>query len=296
MDRKPKVVIIVLNYNGEKCLHQTLLSLIELEYTEKEIVVVDNHSIDTSFAKAKEKFPTLQFVELPFNGGFAYGMNKGIEWALKNEADFVWLFNYDALAKPDSLTILVDEYLSLQEKSILSPRIVNEKNEVWFEGGQINFWKMRVEHLKQKCGVQTMQKTSFLTGCALFIPKIAIKEVGLLDETFFLYYEDADYSMRARKQGFSLYVASKACVVHSEESVHNPKKTYYLVFSGLLFFQKYAKGFFSFYQAIYVILRRLKNWFDIKTGTAVAKEVCLAYREFYAKNPPSFLHRLRKLQ
>ena len=138
-------------------------------------------------------------------------------------------------------------------------------------------------------------KTGFLTGCALFLPRLAVEEIGFLDEAFFLYYEDADYSERARAKGFSLYVIPNAKVTHSEESIHNPKKTYHLVFSGLLFFSKHTKGLFSFYQAIYGILRRQKNRWDLFRGKPLAREVSRAYSEFYAKKPSFFFNNLRKL-
>ncbi|MCW1888042.1 MAG: glycosyltransferase family 2 protein [Candidatus Moranbacteria bacterium] len=294
MSTEPKVVIVVLNYNGEKCLHQTLESLQSLDYREKEVVVVDNASQDHSFDLAKKNFPQFHFISLPKNGGFAYGMNAGMRFALEQKADFIWLFNYDALASRESLRILVRNAETLGDRALFSPTIFNNKK-IWFEGGRINYWKMRVEHLRQKRDQEKAFKTQFLTGCALFLPIRAIKEIGFLDEDFFLYYEDADYSKRALNKGFDLYVVPEAKVLHSEESVHNPQKVYHLVFSGLLFFSKHPKGIFSFYQAIYGILRRQKNRLDLFMGKPLAEEVSRAHSEFYAKKSPLFLNHLRKL-
>ena len=294
MNTEPKVVIVVLNYNGEKCLLQTLESLDALRYREKEIVVVDNASEDASFALAKQTFPHFHFKSLPKNGGFAYGMNAGMRFALEKGAEYIWLFNYDALAEKNSLTNLVESAKLLEERSLLSPSI-SHNTSVWFEGGRINYWRMRVEHVRPRAVQNKPFKTGFLTGCALFLPRLAVEEIGFLDEAFFLYYEDADYSERARAKGFSLYVIPNAKVIHSEESIHNPKKTYHLVFSGLLFFSKHTKGLFSFYQAIYGILRRQKNRWDLFRGKPLAREVSRAYSEFYAKKPSFFFNNLRKL-
>lgn len=296
MEKEPKVVIVVLNYNGQKCLEQTIKSLLDLCYQKKEILIVDNDSKDNSFNLVKELFPECHFLKLPYNGGFAYGMNRGINWALSNGADFIWLFNYDAIAEKTSLEKLVLGYKSLNKEALLSPCILDEKKKVWFEGGRINFWNMRVEHKENRKSASEIYRTDFLTGCALFLPRIAIEKIGLLDEDFFLYYEDADYSLRALNKGFGLYIVSSAEVIHKEESIYNPKKTYHLVFSGLLFFKKHSKGFFSLYQAIYVILRRLKNQLDIKMSKSSAREVGQAYQDFYGKTTPTFFNNLRKLQ
>ena len=289
------MAIVVLNYNGKSCLQETLSSLDALEYSKKDIIVVDNASDDDSFVFAKQTFPHFQYLALPKNGGFAYGMNAGIRRALEREAEFVWLFNYDALAEEGSLTKLVESTKILGERSLLSP-IILQNNAVWFEGGRINYFRMRVEHLKRWSASQNKPfKTAFLTGCALFLPRIAIEEVGFLDEDFFLYYEDADYNTRALAKGFDLYVIPQATVFHSEESIHNPNKTYHLVYSGLLFFFKHKRGLFSFYQAIYGILRRQKNRWDLLWNKPLAREVYRAYSEFYAKKPSIFFNNLRKL-
>jgi GT2 family glycosyltransferase len=295
MSTEPRVAIVVLNYNGKKCLQETLSSLDALEYSNKDIIVLDNASDDESFPLAKQAFPHYQYRALPKNGGFAYGMNAGMRLALERGAEFVWLFNYDALAEGSSLAKLVESAKILGERSILSP-IILQNNTVWFEGGRINYLRMRVEHLKRRDSSENKPfKTTFLTGCALFLPRIAMEEVGFLDEDFFLYYEDADYSVRALAKGFDLFVIPQATVWHSEESVHNPHKTYYLVYSGLLFFSKHKKALFSFYQAIYGILRRQKNRWDLLCHKPLAREVYRAYSEFYAKKPSIFFNNLRKL-
>ena len=287
-----QVVIVVLNYNGQKCLIKTLLSLQALSYTNKEILVVDNASTDGSFAEAQERFPEYSFLALPKNGGFGYGMNRGIEYAIDKQADYVWLFNYDALAEPDALLPLVRVAKQSGDRVLLSPLILDQYHKNWFSGGRINFFRMRVEHDQGLIPTQNTE-TKFLTGCALFLPVPMIQKIGLLDESFFLYYEDADYSLRATKMGVPLVVVPESQVIHSEESQFNPTKTYHLVLSGLVFFEKHKNGAFSFYQAIYVILRRLKNHLDVLFGRPQASKVKEAYQDFYARKTANHLAHIR---
>jgi GT2 family glycosyltransferase len=287
-----QVVIVVLNYNGQKCLTKTLASLGALSYQEKEVLVVDNASTDGSFLDAQKKFPEYSYLALPRNGGFGYGMNQGIEYAMNKQADYVWLFNYDALAERDALEPLVAEAKRREDKVLLSPCIIDQYHQNWFSGGKINFWRMRVEHDRGPAPIQ-VSETSFLTGCALFLPMKVIQEVGLLDEDFFLYYEDADYSMRAQNKQFPLAVVPRSRVLHSEESQCNPTKIYHLVLSGLIFFEKHQKRAFALYQAIYVILRRLKNQVDVLLRLPQASRVREAYTDFYARKTASHFSHLR---
>src|SRR3989344_5741559 len=126
--------------------------------------------------------------------------------------------------------------------------------------------------------------SGYLTGCALFIKRELIDAIGFLDERFFLYYEDADYSFRASRAGFACLVVPGARVWHSEASRSNPQKTYFLVYSGLLFFQKHASLIMSNYLAAYVTIRRVKNHLDRLRGRGgAAEDVHRAYEHFFSK-------------
>jgi GT2 family glycosyltransferase len=292
---KGKVVIVVLNYNGRKCLPKTLTSLQEIAYLQKQVLVVDNASTDDSFSLAQRDFPEYAFLPLAYNGGFAYGMNQGIQWALLKGADYIWLFNYDAIADREALSELVSEAERENDAVLLSPLILDQDNNRWFSGGRINYLRMRVEHDKGLTS-EMPQETGFLTGCALFIPRKVVEQVGFLDEDFFLYYEDADYSTRTKEMGIALKVVPRARVFHSEESRFNPSKVYHLVLSGLIFFDKKKKSsIFSFYQAIYVILRRLKNQIDLLFNRPNAESVRKAYQDYYARKKSNHLSHFRQL-
>jgi GT2 family glycosyltransferase len=94
--------------------------------------------------------------------------------------------------------------------------------------------------------------------------------------------------------GIPLKVVPASKVIHSEESRFNQAKVYHLVLSGLIFFQKQRKStFFSFYQAIYVILRRLKNQLDIRLKRPQAKSALKAYQDFYARKKSSHFPHFR---
>jgi len=287
----PKVVIIVLNYNGEDCLLSCLRSLENSAYINKEVIVIDNGSSDNSFVQAKRVFPQFIFIENKKNEGFSRGMNIGLKEALLREAEYCLLFNYDAEIDIQALSILVSIGNKYPSAGLLSPTIYQDRNKnIWFEKGKVLFSRMRAVHIQASLNEKQREayESDFLTGCSLFIKRELIEKIGFLDEKFFLYYEDVDYSFRARKAGFDLLVVPEAKVYHSEQSKQNPLKTYFLVLSGLLFFQKHTPLFIRPYMAIYVTMRRVKNSIERRFfPTNTSQEVSRAYKDFFHEHATS---------
>jgi len=115
----------------------------------------------------------------------------------------------------------------------------------------------------------------------MLIKKDVFKKVGLLDERFFLYYEDADFSYRARKSGFKLKIVSDAIVYHFEKSSESLNKIYYLVFSGIIFFRKNANWAIRIYIEAYLLARKIKNKYDLIRNPEDKEKILVqkAYRE-----------------
>lgn len=287
----PKVGIVVLNFNGLDCLSGCLRSLGSLQYKNFSVIVVDNASTDGSLEKAQGDFPDYSYCPQKENRGFAGGMNVGIEKAIADGAEWVWLLNNDAEAEDTSLVELMKVATGETPRVVgaLSP-IIQEKdsNKIWFAKGKIDFFRMRVIHEEPE--TEDLKKSSyeseFLTGCALLISRNAIEKIGKFDENFFLYYEDADYCQRLKEAGFNLLVVPSARVFHAERSNYNPTKVYYLVLSGLLFFKKHADSLEQIYFAMYVTIRRIKNSIDIWRGRDEARNVRRAYDDFYHGTRP----------
>lgn len=254
----PKIFVIILNYNGKDVLRNCLDSVYKDKYQNKEVVVVDNNSEDDSFTEARKVFSKFHFIQNNKNIGFAAGNNIAIKWALEKMADYVLLLNNDALLGEDTLDKLVIEAQKDKKCGILSPVIYDEKGRVWFAGGKINWLKMRAEHQNN------YKKTDFITGCAMFISKDVFKKIGLLDDKYFLYYEDTDFSYRAKKAGFNLKIVTDAKVYHLEKSASSNNKLYYLVLSGIKFFRKNSGFFMRIYIEIYLLIRKIKNLIDLK--------------------------------
>ncbi len=272
---KPKVFIVVLNYNGGNELRQCLDSVYRLNYSNLEVIVVDNNSADNSFERARKRFDRFHFIKNSRNLGFSAGNNVAIKWALEKGAEYIFLLNNDAIVEKNALSNLIEIAEKEKQIGIVSPIIYNKSgSKVWFLGGKINWWKMRTEHWQKAKPNRNknkktdnknshLRKTEYITGCAMLIKRKVFAEIGLLDEDFFLYYEDADFSLRAKRNGFGLGVVESAKVFHSEKSSENAQKIYWLVLSGILFFRKNALCYWRPYLGIYLFLRKLKNKYNL---------------------------------
>lgn len=289
MNKPPKVFVIILNYNGKNTIKTCLDSVYKSDYPNFEVVVVDNASRDGSFELAKNYFSRAHFILNEKNVGFAAGNNVAIRFALEKFADYIFLLNNDATVEENTLSKLVATAESDEKTGILSPVVYRSDGEIWFAAGRIKWLKMKAIH-EFSVGTDRMVethncaflRTDFVSGCAMFIKKDVFQEIGLLDEKYFLYYEDADFCLRARRKEFKCAVVPGARVIHHERSEKNMEdKTYWLVLSGLIFFKKNAPVILKPWISFYTALRRIKNWRDVKfKKNNLAEAVQRAYRDY----------------
>lgn len=276
--RYPKIFIIVLNYNGAQVIGACLNSVFRINYPNFEVVVVDNASSDGSLEMARRQFSRCHFIKNEENLGFSAGNNLGIRFALERMAGGILLLNSDTVVRENFLSKLVDVAESEPLVGILNPVILDSQDKIWFSGGRINWWKMGTTHI---CHIKSTlpYETELLTGCAMYIKSSVFKKIGLLDEDFFLYWEDTDFSVRAKRAGYALMIVPEAKIVHLEKSEERKRdKIYWLVISGLIFFQKNSGRFFKLWTKLYFWLRKRKNKKDLKKGK---NELALAVKKAY---------------
>lgn len=278
----PKVNIIILNYNGKDCLLGCLNSLFRIDYPNFEVVVVDNNSEDGSLEMARRNFSRVTFIKNEQNLGFSAGNNVGIKYSLEKMADFVLLLNNDTEVEKDFLKQLIQSARTDEKVGVLGALIFSGDNKtVWFSGGKIDWLRMKALN-EQKLIKNNNVFSDFISGCAMLVRAEVFAKIGLLDEDFFLYWEDVDFSVRAKKAGFSLLVVANSRVRHLELSENKKaKKVYWLVISGLIFFRKNSEKILSLWIFFYTALRRIKNWNDVqKNKTEMNLAVQKAYKDF----------------
>lgn len=275
-----RTLVIVLNYQGETVLLPCLRSIVKAVGPEDRLLVVDNGQEETLIEKVREEFPQVMIEVTQENVGFARGMNVGLRRALAEGFEAAWILNNDAVIANDSLDRLKEVAKTYPGPHAFSPLIRKPDQTIWFAGGQIDWWRMRTNHLQDAPKKETPFQTSFLTGCALFIPRATLEQVGLLDERYFLYYEDMDYSLRVLRTGGMLWVVPGAEVVHGEVSELRGEKVYWLVKSGVECFLRHSTSWQRIWFGFYLGLRRLRNWSRFLWGdTVLARLIEKAYTE-----------------
>jgi hypothetical protein len=236
-----KLAIIIITYNSENTIEKCLKSIQTQNFPGKTIVI-DNNSTDRTW----KKLTRLNIVKVKnsTNTGFAKSVNQGIKLAIKNfKPSHFFILNPDAYLDKNCLkkifqTLPTGRQVSQKnpEIGLITPKIKDAKTKkTIFTKGQINWLKMSTSHSSAKNA-----REDYLTGCCLLIKKAVLDKIGGFDERFFLYYEDADFSLRAKKAGFKIETVDDAICYHNESSSSDSKtKTYYLVKSGLIFFHKH---------------------------------------------------------
>lgn len=220
-DIAPKVVVIVLNWNGREDTLGCLESLRTVEYPNWEVLVVDNGSEDGSVEAIHSGYPGITVLETRKNLGFAGGNNRGIEAALRRGAEFILLLNNDTTVAPDLLRAFVQASEAHQDAGVFGAKIYffSDPQRLWYAGARWNSLASSFEHIGQgalddEARFGHVRDTDYACGCAMFFRAAAARAVGNLDERFFILWEEADWCFRARKAGFRCLFVPEAKVWH----------------------------------------------------------------------------------
>jgi heptosyltransferase II len=239
----PPVGCVLLNWNGWRDTLLCLETLARLDYPNFFAVVVDNGSTNDSVARIRAAYPDVPLVETGKNLGFAGGVNAGIRYVLQRHVDFVWLLNNDTEPRPDALTELVRKAVSDPAFGAVGSVLLYAHDpkavQAW-GGGRINRW---VGHASHAVAPRQDAWFDYLTFASVLLSRRALEEVGLLDESYFLYWEDGDLSFRLRRRGWKLGVASGATVLHKENASSGgdrSKVDRFSTASGIRFLRSYA--------------------------------------------------------
>ena len=215
--------IVVLSWNGVELTLDTLRSLAACRLPEGwdvHTLVVDNASTDGSPERVRAGFPGVELLALAENRRFAGGNNAGLERALAAGADAVMLLNNDVVADPKLLEKLLAALEEQPGAGAVAPLIyfAPPTDTIWYGGGRCRPWLAHSSHrgLREQDHGQyrSIEDTGYLTGCCLLATAAAWRKVGLLDERYFIYAEDADWCLRARAAGYRLLFVPTARLWH----------------------------------------------------------------------------------
>ncbi len=215
-----KVAIIILNWNGKNDTIECLKSLQNIDYKNYEIIIVDNASSDGSVEEISKQFPSVNLICNKKNLRFAGGNNIGIKYAIENAFDSILFLNNDTIVKENFLSEFVKYFSQNENIGICGGKIFyySEPQKIWFAGGKINWFSGLTKHVgirKMDCDkFNQIMETDYVSGCCMLVKKSVFEKIGLLDENYFIYGEDADFSLRAKKFGFKLFYIPSSIIWH----------------------------------------------------------------------------------
>ena len=241
-----KVSVILINYNGKKYNDACIASILQSTVREQlQIVIVDNASTDDSLAALRNKWggnEQVYILALDDNYGFSRANNEGIRWSMEQGIEYFLLLNNDTEIEPDAIERMLDCHL--KTGGIVVPKVLyaDRRDTIWCAGGGFTpvIWKAVQRGLNQKDVGQfgRTEECRFANGCAMFLSRKIVDEIGLLDERFFLYYEDTEYSMRAAEARTGIIYCAQAVVYHkvsgSTGGNERPANAYYITRNWLL--------------------------------------------------------------
>lgn len=230
----PRVSIVILNWNGLRDTLECLRSVDDLTYIGFEVIVVDNGSHDGSQEALRSQYPGLMVIENGRNLGYAGGNNIGIRHAFERGADYIWLLNNDTVVDNECLSRLVMVAESDEKLGLLSPAVYDFplRSRLKWAGTKFDRSEVRFVSLTEisRHPDSNVEGPLVLWGTALLVRRSVVEEVGYLDERYFAYLEDYDYSLRAIERGVATRVVGDARVYHkSARSLgENSPVRYYL--------------------------------------------------------------------
>ena len=215
------LVVVVVNWNGLAVLEDCLRSLRDSAYAGLRTILVDNGSEDDSVPWTREHFPDVEIIETGDNLRWAGGNNAALRLLRTEDFDGkILLLNNDTIVPQGSLERLVTALDEDPKAWAATPRIcyAHDPARVWYDGGRIGRYSGWVRHhgIRQVAGnlEHDSHYVEYGTGCALLLDSRVLTEVGDLDEQYFFYGEDADYSLRITEAGGRILHVPRALVLH----------------------------------------------------------------------------------
>ena len=212
-----KISIIILNYNAGNLLEKCIESIMQSNYSNYEIILVDNASSDESHLKAKSKFPKVVLVENKENLGYCEGNNVGVR---KATGEFLVILNPDTRVSPNWLDVLIQEFSNLGE-GLYQPKILTEdKVKIINTCGNMiqlfGFGFSRGKGEKDLGQYENSEEINYASGACLFTTKKIFKKIGLFDSFLFAYHDDLDLGWRASLLGIKSFYVPNSIIFHYE--------------------------------------------------------------------------------
>jgi len=263
---KSTVAVIIVNWKKYDITSICIESILNSTNSNFKIILVDNES-DNKKVKNFKYRNEIEIIQNKKNEGFSKANNIGIDYALKNNYDYTILINNDTIVEKNLIEVLL-KTAQAKNFSVVQPLILNYNGKkIWNAGGRINyFFGNFITRKKLSNSLNSSHElTEWLTGCCCLFKMKIFKDIGKLDERFFAYYEDVDFSLRLKKYGYKIGFTPETQIYHYESfsSISNNSKggklsshIHYLnIRNHILILKKHSDLFNSFGTTVYQVFK-----------------------------------------
>jgi GT2 family glycosyltransferase len=217
------IAVIIINWNGLAETVKCLNSALNLSYPNFQVIVVDNGSKNNEAKALEEKYKErIHVLRITTNNGYSAGINHGIRYVINKmpDVEYCLISNNDVVFKPDYLGKIVD-FMDVNPKvgvaagitlSMQNPGIIESIGQKW--NLQTGFVRNIGSGSKLSKEILRIRETDFVLGAVFMLKLTLIKKIGLLDEGYFLYFEEPDYCMRAKNAGYKTFLVPSALAYH----------------------------------------------------------------------------------
>jgi len=213
-----KIAVIIIHY-GQLSTTRTCLLALRNKLSTHQLILINNTSYDV--AELLKIIPGTKLIDNQTNLGFAKAVNQGVALASSDpEVGAYLLMNNDLSFSFGSLDLLAKTFLSKPACGIVSP-VLHHHQALYDWGGKYNKWTGMVKHRNFEQKPKTILTVDHVAGAAMLVKREVVDNIGLLDERFFLYYEDLDYCLRAAKAGFSIHINPEIVAEHAVSTSSN---------------------------------------------------------------------------
>ena len=239
----PAIACILVHWNNFSDTDICLTSLAAQDYPDLRILVVDNASTDGSLASLRAAHPAVTFLPNPQNDGFPKACNLAARHPRALSAELLWLLNNDTIVPPDTATKLAAAALANPRAGIVGGVLYYLHNPTKIQawgGGSISRWTGYSRHYTRP---HRLGRRSYITFACALIRRQLFDQLNGLYEGAFMYFEDADFSLRARRRGWQLTVAADTAILHKEggsAQPRTPRADRMTTAAGLLFLTRHA--------------------------------------------------------
>lgn len=221
---EPKVFIVILNYNTINDTVECINSLKNIDYSNYEIAVVDNSETMDCYNSLTGKFNEYKIIRADENLGYANGNNIGIKYALDNGADYICVLNNDVIVENDFLSKIVKVLNENEDAGIAGPCICEykDRSKVQCAGASISLYTGLTKRIGRGMLYDNSNKENydvdFLGGASFVCKREVFERVGLIPENYFLFFEETEFCIKAKKSGYRLICVNESKVYHKGSS------------------------------------------------------------------------------